>query len=647
MTEGRDDMTSIEANSIRVDFVEESLRFILWKDGTRWEWDEAYVPRLEYAGGSLRFQDAVSISHERVENGIGTGIRSRYQGFWIGEMEIPYTFETYVWIERAEENIYFEWIPVCEEGLQVEHVYWPGEMAFDEKREDWYTLLNLQQGLLIPNTWENGLGEIVFDGRFGTAGGYMPWFAQIKEGEGYLALCMTPWNAGYHAKHPAGGPYTHTGVWFEPSLGRMDYRRIMRYTLMSGCDHNDMCKCYRKFVNEQGKLRTLREKAAKVPALNRLIGSCFVHTGIKTHVREDSDFFDKEQPDKNNHLTTFAAREEQIKELHKAGVKKLYLHLDGWAQPGYDNQHPDYSPACEEAGGWKGMRSLVDTMHDLGYLFGIHDQYRDYYLAAPSFNEEYACRLTDGSFPQHQRWAGGPQSFLCATQAPYYVKRNFAKLEEQQIELDCAYLDVFTCNEGDECDNPRHKMSRRDCYEARNHCFDYLMSQGILPSSEEVNDWCVTSMVFSHYAPYDFMLREPGSPKYGVPVPLFNLVYHDCLIEPWMMDRVSSKEDYMLYALLNGGAPYLLRDGAYPNFDGSFETMGLSLREDIRRCDTVSALHEKVAKCEMVYHEIVDGDYEIQRTVFEDGTTVTVDFRRQTYEIVYGIDRNREEKMTG
>ncbi len=49
----------------------------------------------------------------------------------------------------------------------------------------------------------------------------------------------------------------------------------------------------------------------------------------------------------------------------------------------------------------------------------------------------------------------------------------------------------------------------------------------------------------------------------------------------------------------------------------------------------------------MVYHEIVDGDYEIQRTVFEDGTTVTVDFRRQTYEIVYGIDRNREEKMTG
>ncbi len=289
----------------------------------------------------------------------------------------------------------------------------------------------------------------------------------------------------------------------------------------------------------------------------------------------------------------------------------------------------------------------MDAMHDLGYLFGIHDQYRDYYLSAPSFDEDYSCRLVDGSIPKHQRWAGGPQSFLCATQAPYYVRRNFEELRKHQVEPDCAYLDVFTCNEGDECNNPRHRMSRRDCYEARKLCFEYLLSQGILPSSEEVSDWCVESMVFSHYAPYDFMMREPGSPKYGIPVPLFNLVYHDCLIEPWMMDRVSDGEDYMLYALLNGGAPYLLRDGAYPNFDGSFKTVGLGLREDIRRCSIVCELHERVAECEMVRHEMVDGDYSVQRTVFSDGTTVTVDLRKQTYQIVYGIDREREEKKIG
>jgi len=635
----KDNMISIEVNNVKISFEEESLRFILYQEGTAWEWMESYRPHFEYEGGNLEFKDAVSVSHERVDNGLGEGIRSRYQGFVVGGTKVPYTFETYVWIERTTGHIYFEWIPVCEEGLQVKRVYWPGAMAFEEKRKDWYTLLNYQQGLLIPNTWETELGPIVFDGFFGTAGAYMPWFGQIKEGEGCLALCTTPWNAGYQAEHPAGGPYTHVNVYFEPSLGRMEYRRVMRYTLMSHCDYNDMCKVYRTYVNEQGNLRTLREKAAKVPVIDRLIGSGFVHTGIKTQVCENSDFFDPEQPDKNNHLTTFAAREAQMREIHEAGAKKVYLHLDGWAQPGYDNQHPDYTPACEEAGGWAGMKSLADTMHELGYLFGIHDQYRDFYLSSQSFDEDYACRLMDGTIPRHQRWAGGPQSYLCGTQAPYYVKRNFEVLRENQIELDCAYLDVFTCNEGDECNNPRHRMSRRECYEARNHCFDYLMSRGILPSSEEVNDWCVPSMVFCHYAPYDFMLRKPGSPKFGVPVPLFNLVFHDCLIEPWMMDQVSEDEDYMLYAVLNGGAPYLLRDGAYPNFDGSFETMGLGLKEDIKRCDVVCELHEKVAKCEMVRHELVDGEYTVQRTVFADGTSVTVDFGKQTYEIAYGTDK--------
>ena len=55
----------------------------------------------------------------------------------------------------------------------------------------------------------------------------MPWFGQVKEREGYIAICETPWNGGYYANHPANGPYTHVGVYFEPSLGKMDYRRII------------------------------------------------------------------------------------------------------------------------------------------------------------------------------------------------------------------------------------------------------------------------------------------------------------------------------------------------------------------------------------------------------------------------------------
>ena len=323
-----------------------------------------------------------------------------------------------------------------------------------------------------------------------------------------------------------------------------------------------------------------------------------------------------------------------MENLYQLGVRKMYLHLDGWAEPGYDNHHPDYLPACIEAGGWEGMKSLVDTMHRLGFMFGIHDQYRDYYLDAPTFDPAYATMLPDGTYPQHARWAGGPQTYLCGTQAPYYVRRNFTEILSHGIKLDGTYLDVFTCNEGDECANPLHRMTRKECYEFRKNCFDWLLSKGILSSSEEVSDWSMQSLVFCHYAPYHFMLQTPGTPKDGIPVPLFNLVYHDCVIEPWMMDKLSDTEDLMLYALLNGGAPYLIRDGAYANTDGSFsEGAALEMKENIRRCEVVAGLHEKVAKCEMVKHELLDDTGMKQRTTFSDGTTVTVDFAANHYEI--------------
>ena len=630
-------MKEITAGGSTVRLHEETLLVSLFRNDVEWNWREDFVPTLECDEGIFSFTDARSVSHELFQNGIGTGIRSCFEGFEANGTVRPYSFETLIWIEAVSGDIRFEWLPLCEEGLSVKKVRWPGEMSFEKASRSWYSVLNHQQGLLVPNDWETALDHVVFNGFFETAGAYMPWFGQVKDREGYIAICETPWNAGYTAEHPAGGPYSHVGIYYEPSLGKMNYRRVLRYTLLSDCDYNDLCKVYRAYVRETGHLRTLAEKAAQNPSVDRLIGCSFVHTGIKTVVQPDSDFFDPENPEKNNHCTPFSKRTEEIKLLHNMGVEKLYLHLDGWAQPGYDNCHPDYSPACIEAGGWEGMKELADTMHECGYLFGIHDQYRDFYKSAKSFDENYACRLTDGTIPEHHRWAGGQQSYLCATQAPYYLKRNFAALFENGIELDGAYLDVFTCNEGDECTNPEHRMTRRECYEYRGQCFSWLLAHGILSSSEEVSDWAIPSLVFCHYAPYSFMMKRPGLPKDGIPVPLFNLVYHDCVIEPWMMDKASENDDYMLYALLNGGAPYLLRDAAYLNTDGSFEGDELlALEEMIRRSKTVSALHEKIAKCEMVRHRMNPENWWIQETEFSDGTKVKVDFKNQTYEISEG-----------
>lgn len=621
------DWMNITVQELTLSFHTGTLQYRISTRTRTWETDPLSPPCILLKNGEkLFFTAAQRITHRYYENGVGRGILSSYSAE-------AFSVETLVWIEYATQNIRFELIPGTE-GLNFSAVYWPGHFLFDQPKQEAYSVMPILQGLLIPNTWPNEVRKLSFDGQLCSNTAYMPWFGQIVDRTGYIAICEQPWDAAFHIDHPAGGPYTHVGIHFLPSLGQLSYRRILRYTFTEDCDYNDLCKLYRAYALETGLLTTLAEKAARNPLVDKLIGSAIVHKGIKTHVSPDSLFYDREHPENNDVVIPFRYRTQEIRRYHEKGVEKLYLHLDGWGEPGYDNKHPDYLPACKEAGGWEGMKELSDTLQKYGYMFGLHDQYRDYYMDAETFDKESACQNPDGSIPDMARWAGGRQSYLCASQAPYYVKRNFEEVLRHGIHLEASYLDVFTCNEGDECANPHHRMTRRECFFYRGACFRYLWSKGILPSSEECVDWAMRDLVFCHYGPYDFMLNAPGTPRKGIEVPLFNLVYHDCIILPWPMDRLPDTEDYMLHALLNGGAAYLDKDGAYPGCDGAFDSGAeRRLEEEISRWRIVSSLQQRIAKCEMLRHEFLDHDPKKQRTVFSDGTTVTVNFHTQSYEI--------------
>ncbi len=583
--------------------------FIFTSAGTEWNFTGG---NIQTENQTISFAEMNDIRMERIETGIGNGICIRYTG--TGEI----AFEIRLWMEKTGEHLHAEWIPLSDSMTDIKQVCWPGSAIFDQADSRWYSLITYQQGLMIPNGWPEEFERLPFNGQLESAAAYMPWFGQVKESDGYIAICQTPADAGYTCHHPADGN-TRLAYYWLPSLGKMTGVRKIRYSFRENCDYNQLAKIYREYTRETGLLRTLAEKAAANPKVDDLIGAGFVHTGIKTHVDPKSDFFDPAAPERNNHLTPFSVRAEQIKQYHQMGVDRLYLHLDGWAEPGYDNCHPDYFPACVEAGGWDGLRALQQTMHNCGYLYGLHDQYRDFYHSAQSYDPALSVQSADGSIFSMALWAGGPQDYLCASQAPYFVRRNFDGLFQEGIRPDCSYLDVFTCNEPDECANPAHPMTRQECLGYRLSCFAWLNANGILPSSEEAADWAIPQLVFCHYAPYDFMMRRPGSPRKGIPVPLYNLVYHDCLIIPWPMENYPDGEDYMLYALLNGGAAYIRRDPAYPGIDGAFSSPQIECTEEVRRWKTVSELQRRVAKMEMLSHKLLDQDGNRQQTIFSDG----------------------------
>ena len=112
-----------------------------------------------------------------------------------------------------------------------------------------------------------------------------------------------------------------------------------------------------------------------------------------------------------------------------------------------------------------------------------------------------------------------------------------------------------------------------------------------------------------------------------------------------MMEEIGG-EDYMLYALLNGGMPYLIRESPSDpdTFVAEEEANSVQLRQArtawignqqraIGRCSAVADLHKRVAKLELIKHQFLTPDGKKQLSVFADGTTVAVDFASGDYQI--------------
>ena len=599
-----------------------ALTFSIEANDVSWQTSKApYM--VTTAGEEISFLNAGKITHEAWKTGLGDGFLSRFEDF----PGVNVSFETILWLDNCRGELFCELLPYDDPKCALKEVCFPTAFDFSERRKDWYTVLPMGQGLILPND---------HDGPFNTYGvglyysldALMPFYGQVRDGRFYIAITQTPWDAGYMIDIKKGGPYAVWQRW-APSLGRMDYRRVMRFSFCRG-DYNDMAKVYRQYADETGNLITLAEKAVRNPIVNKLMGSAIVHFQIFRNIAATSRFYDSQNPENNRKVhATFDQAADIMRKLKALGVEKVYFHMDGWGHAGYDNQHPDCTPPCEEAGGWEGMKRLSDTMKELNYIFATHDQYRDYFFDAATFDEEMAVRNLDGSITIHGMWAGGKQTYLCATQAPGYVRRNNIELKEHGIELEGTYQDVFTIIELEECDHPRHRMTRKECLEYRMRCFDWCTANGIIISSEDGIDWSIKSLVLCHHSPYaasgdDFIRGE----HLGVPVPLFNLVYHDCLLQPMNLKkgsdytgRLLDDENGFLYALLLAAPGYLMMDSEPEN----------PTPERVTQSRIVSKLQEYIGMAEMLRHEYLpNGD---QRTTWPGGITVTINMKKDTWKV--------------
>src|SRR5438552_110942 len=115
--------------------------------------------------------------------------------------------------------------------------------------------------------------------------------------------------------------------------------------------------------------------------------------------------------------------------------------------------------------------------------------------------------------------------------------------------------------------------------------------------------------------PYVDVINQSGGGSKAILVPLYNLVYHDAVI----VSYGARDQQSLLRGILNGGVPEL------PITPTDEKTLAL-MRQ-------MMTLHKRVGLLEITRHEVLDANYRKERTTFADGTTVTVDWNTNGFEI--------------
>lgn len=583
----------------------------------------------------LSLAEASDIKITPYATGFKTGVKITMSGFRSAGIYSPGTpldLRLYLTmcLEGATEELVFE--AMAQEGeTVVRELNWP--TAIDGRDVD-ATVLSNDDGVLLPRDWPyryhpilraEGDTSVVQSNLIESWS--MSWWGFQKGEAAMIVIVETPDDAGYTFSHPPGGP-TYIGPTWRAQLGKFGYLRSLRMDFLPRGNYVNLAKRYRRYVLNTGLFVSLKEKIARNPLVANLIGNPFTGASVLRNLNPDSTRFDKENPERNYRLTTFAENIERLRRLKSQGFDHVNVSLSGWLNLGYDRQTPDGLPPPEKAGGWVGMKAFFDACRDLEYTCWVHDQYRDYYLDAPSWNPEFAVHSEDrhepptafpgtrfghhwkmGYIPLMNNWDGGTQGYLNSRFMLGHVVQNFRLMADQGIRPQGSYQDVFGYVPPDQDFNPEHPNTRTDSMKYRAEVLAWVRRNLGIAGTEDGADWTI---------PYvDFVTsrrnRNPNSgndasSRPAIEVPLYELVYHDAVVTSYSPDP---------RGLLHGNAP----------------SMSWRSQPDFAAVRQMAALHKRVGLLEMTNHEFLNKSRTKERTTFSDGTTVTIDWETESVEI--------------
>ncbi|MEI6647039.1 MAG: glycoside hydrolase [bacterium] len=441
-------------------------------------------------------------------------------------------------------------------------------------------------------------------------------------GAGWMALVETPDDVSVIFSKQSGRWQVAT-EWLAQKQ-QFGYVRKVRYAFFDKGGHVAMCKRYRQYAKDIGRLKTFTEKVKERPAVDQLIGAANIW------------FMD------NAKLSVQVA-----KEMQAAGLERLLWSANGPAE----------------------QIAAMNTMPHV--LTSRYDIYSDVMDPAnfPLLRWKHSD-WTTGAFPQDITWdkpdgtlrqAWGVERkdgngmvhcvSLCDRQSLPYARERIKKELETKL-FKCRFIDTATACSWQECWNPAHPMTRTDSREARIKLLNVVSKEcGLVCGSETGHDAVVPVCDYFEGMLSIGRYRVPDAGRKmqeiwdDVPVPveefqvgekyrlpLWELVYHDCVVAQWYwgdynnkLPKIWRKRD--LFNALYGTPPmYMFSSKMWMEMKDRFAA-SYKIAQPVSRMTGYS---------EMTDHQILTPNRTVQRTIFANGVMVTVNFGKKPFTTTEG-----------
>jgi hypothetical protein len=537
---------------------------------------------------------------------------------------------------RVDPSQDVEEVLLLDRGLQLES----GE-------KNYFTIPH-RLGIMIPVK-----GEKSYTRRFPaytTGSGYsMAMAGAVKDGSGILLHWEDPYTEIIVDYTAGESEENRSGSRLTMGLAVRNSANLVRVQPIGEASYGDIAKAYRTVARRRGFLKTLKEKVSENPDVEKFFGSAdfkpFAYMPTAPNTRWN-------ETDETVVLFRFSFDEcarlaQHFKE--DLGIERSLLVLNGWINGGYDNLHPDILPAAEIMGGNKGLADCSRRVKELGWVFGLHDNYQDMYKEAKSWDESYLIKNPDGTSRQGGVWAGGQCWLICSRAAVDLASRpqnvpGVVKL----CDPDLYFSDTIFAAGLYECSDPNHPATKVDDILYKQKLCDYLRKEVGLFGSEEGREWGVPHAdyfegLLSHKTGFH-VRRDPPD----IIIPMFHIVFGDCIpIYTHQSDRPRPDEpDKILHHVLYAEMPvYYFGEHLYwqdPKQDYKIEDEGKALYSQGGRFNRIdqfikntyeflSPLHRLTATKAMNHHEFLTDDRTVEKTVFDTDVEVIVNYGERDF----------------